>query len=198
VSSPRSSLRPPPTVALAKGTIFLNARAFVTHRFGAEAWGALVASLPSPAREALAEIVAMGWYDASLQPAVYRAMQARLGRGEPAVLRDLARFAADEDLHGIYRMFLRFASPGYVLEKGMAYWSRFQSTGEWTVHRASPTRAGAVLRGFSTADAAVCHYLAAYMARMMELAGARGVRVEHVRCRARGEAECAFDGEWSA
>ena len=196
--SPRSSLRPPPSVALAKGTIFLNARAFVTRRFGAEAWSALVSSLPSHAREALAEIVAMGWYDAGLQPAVYSAMQARLGRGEPTVLRELARFAADEDLHGIYRMFLRFASPGYVLEKGMAYWSRFQSTGEWSVDRASSTRAMAVLRGFSTADAAVCHYLAAYMTRMMELAGARDVRVEHVRCRARGEADCAFDGAWSA
>jgi hypothetical protein len=70
LASPRSSLRPPSTVALAKGTIFLNARAFVACRFGEEAWGAIVASLPLGAREALAEIVAMGWYDASLQPAI--------------------------------------------------------------------------------------------------------------------------------
>ncbi len=173
-------------------------RSFVEQRFGAEAWTELLASLTLEASATLAQAVAVGWYDTHLQPELYRAMDSRFGRADLALVTELGRFAADEDLHGIYRMFLRFASPGYVLEKGMAYWSRFQSTGRWEVTRTSPRSARAALVGFTTADEAVCRYLAAYMTRMMELAGARSVRVEEVRCRARGESDCTFEGTWRA
>ena len=42
----------------------------------------------------------------------------------------------------------------------------------------------------------MCAELTGYIARVMELAGAEGVRMTHPLCRARGASECHFELAW--
>lgn len=179
----------------AKGTNLLLIEAFVRQRFGSNGWERVLAALSELDRATLGEVVAVGWYDFELQLRLLRAADGVLGDGSLAT--EFGRFEAEEDLTKIHRLFLRLASPAFVLEKSGEYWNRFYSAGHWDVSRQGERAATAVLCDVDPADELFCRYLTAYVTRMFELIGARSPAVVHTECRGRGEPRCVFRGSWS-
>ncbi len=183
-------------VARAKGTNILNVKAYVVARHGPEAWPAIVATLSAEDRAEVDEILAVGWYDLALVMRVFRAFDATHGVAEPLLMEHYGAFAAELDLTQIHRLFLRMANPAYVIEKSGEYWHRFFDSGKWTVVRDTPTSATATLAGFGAVEALFCRMLTSYVRRMFELVGAKHVKTEHKRCRARGDEACVVVGSW--
>ena len=183
-------------VPLEKGIICANARTFVEDRFSAQEWSDLVKRMDPEDAATLHGLVATAWYDVGLVMRLFRRMIADLGDGDDAFLESFARFQAERDLTVTYRLFFRLANPAFVLEKAMSYWSRFHDSGQWIIERRSPTSANGTLLDFDVADALFCRHLGAYIKRMFELVGANDTRVEHVRCRARGDGKCEFAVSW--
>lgn len=186
----------PVGVALSKGTNFLRVRAFLTARFGPNAWKELVATFSADEQDTLASIVTVGWYSQELDARLLLKADQIFGHGDTQLATELGRFAAEMDLNGIQRMFLRLANPVIVLEKSRDYWSRFNTTGIWTVERLSPLAAIGTLRGCGTPSLCKCALVSAYIVRMFELVGAERMTFEHTACRCRGEAACVFEGAW--
>jgi hypothetical protein len=179
-----------------KGVVFLSRREFVRVTEGPAAWPTIVARLDADDRAALDAVVAVGWYPTEMLFRLSRAIVAsRPSVASQRIARqEMGRFVADHQLTTIYRLFLRAASPTYILDKIVAYWSRVHDHGEWTVDM-STGQASASLRGFSV-DAEFCVELTAYVARMFELTGAKNVTVAHPECRGRGAPACTFSGSW--
>jgi hypothetical protein len=123
--------------------------------------------------------------------------RAALGEAPETSARAYGRFAAGHDLTTLHRVFFRFASPIYVLEKSTQYWSRFHDRGKWRIARPRPYSAVAELVGAGIVDAIFCETLLAYITRLFELVGARQPRWSHTKCRANGAENCVFAGEWS-
>ncbi|MGH7297991.1 MAG: hypothetical protein ACRELB_23835, partial [Polyangiaceae bacterium] len=109
---------------------------------------------------------------------------------------DVGRFAAEHDLKTIHRLFLRLASPAYVIERSASFWRRFQDSGTWTVERTPPNRVRATLRGWGAQDELTCVRLGAYMFRLFQLVGAKNGALERVACRSRGDPACVFEARW--
>jgi len=183
-------------VAKVKGVVVLNVRAFVIAREGREAWERVLAALAPEDRDVLAGAIPVGWYDMSTYERIHRALIDTLGGGDPAIMIALGRYAAEQDLKTIHRLFLRAANPAYVLERAAEYWARFQDSGTWSIVREAPDRVHATLAGWGSEDEATCVRLGGYIQRLFELVGARDVVVQRPRCRARGDDACVFAGAW--
>ena len=180
-----------------KGTNLLNIAAFVRETFDDAAWQRVVATLDEPSQRALAEVVAVGWYDYALELSALRAVETVLGRGDGSLADALGHFQAEEDLTKIHRLFLRLASPAFVLEKSGEYWRRFYTGGRWVVTREGQRAATGRLFDVEPPEALFCQYLVGYIQRMFELVGAGSPIVTHAECRAQGDARCMFRGSWS-
>jgi hypothetical protein len=182
-------------VARTKGHTFGHVQRFSKERFGERAWPDLLSELSSSDQQALAEVVAVGWYDLDLYARLIRALDNRYGRGDLALLDDLGRYEAEQDYRGIFRLFFRMASPAYMVEKTADYWRRFHDAGDWAIERRGSTAVWGALSGWGVDDA-LCRELVAYVKRAIELVGGKDVSLEHPRCRARGSSRCEYLMNW--
>lgn len=190
-------------MAKVKGVVILNGRDYALARGGEAAWERVIERLGSEDRQALTEVIPVGWYEMGLYDRTNRALAEALGGGggeggdgAEEVMKAAGRFAAEHDLKTIQRMFLRLATPVYVIERSTSYWRRFQDTGEWKVVREPPRGVRATLEGWGSEDELTCVRLAAYMFRLFQLVGAKNGTLERVACRVRGDPACVFEGEW--
>jgi predicted hydrocarbon binding protein len=183
--------------AVTKGIGFTNVRNFVKEKWGDEGWEAVLQRLRPDDRDVLASVVPIGWYSLALYAQLIRAVDEVHGYGDLSVLVQLGRYEAEKDLTTIHRMLLRLVNPATVVEKSMDYWRRFHDTGTWNIRRVSPTEVEGLLEGWGVVDHALCRELGGYLARLLELVGARSVVVEHPRCRANGDADCFFSARWA-
>jgi predicted hydrocarbon binding protein len=183
-------------VALTKGIGFANVRAFVTERHGESAWSTVVESLEPEEQQVLQSIVPVGWYDLALYAKLIRRVDAQLGGGNLHLVLALGRFEAERDLTTIHQFFLKFFRTSYAVEQTPKYWSRFHDTGVWTMRVEGDRALTGSLADWGVVDAALCRELVGYLARTLELVGARDVRLDHPQCRARGAARCEFKARW--
>jgi hypothetical protein len=183
-------------VPKSKGTNLLHMRSYVERMHGPAAWQKVLASLSGEDHAIVSALSPSGWYELGTQHRLLRAVDQVVGKGDLALVPEIGRYEADQDLSTIHRLFVRFTSPAYVLEKAGEYWRRFYDTGKWEVVRGNGTATGR-LEDFGLVDDAFCAYLGAYIHRMFHLAGARSGLLEHTECRARGGEACVFVGRWT-
>ncbi len=182
-------------MASVKGVIFLNARTFALEQHGEEGWRSLLDALDPRDREELASMIAIGWYDIGLYDRVHATMERVLGKGDFALMHRLGRFSAEADLNVIHRTLMKMARPAVLFEKYPELWRRYQDSGEWSLTR-EDKRARGVLTGWASREEACLVRLAGGIERMLELLGARGVKVTRAKSTARGDAVCELIIDW--
>ena len=183
-------------MAQSKGIVLVTFKHFVHKRFGEAGWNTLLEALSAADQTELKLAVTIGWYDFFLRVRAVSTMDRVLGQGDGQLIRDWGHFGAESDLTTVQRAFLRLANPAYLIEKAGTYWRRFYDWGEWTVIRDNPCAATGTLAGSPVRDEIYCTELTAYLARMLELAGAKGVEVQHPQCHGRGNPLCVFVATW--
>jgi hypothetical protein len=184
--------------ALTKGVNFVNARAFVEQRAGRiGAWTQVGEGMSPDDRRMLESIIAIGWYPLAAYARLIRRIDAVLGTGDLAVVTRLGRFEAERDLKTLHRIFLRLATPTFLLDQTASYWGRFHDTGVWTIEKLSSRSAIGHLDAWGCVDEALCRELLAYLMRAFELTGGKSVQMDHPTCRARAGARCTFTLHWT-
>lgn len=141
---------------------------------------AVLARLPAETREAFEyrRIVASGWYPTRWYVAVLAALRDEAGRRD--IVRDVGRACVDADVGSVWRLVMKVASPETVFASSSRYFSNIYDPGKLTILERRP---GHVLarwhecEGFSQL---MWEEIVASCERLLELAGAREVRI-HVR-----------------
>lgn len=182
-------------VASLKGISFLDVTLFTQRRFGDEGWSAVLAAMDSADRLTLASIVSVGWYELALYARLLRQLAQVHDGGSLRIVEECGRFGVEHDLKTVHKMFMRMASPAFILDQATQFWGRFQNSGEWTIERSAKGCTG-TLRGWAVDDV-LCSELRGYLAGLLAHGnGGESVRVTHPRCRARGADECVFVSSW--
>ena len=177
-----------------KGNVFRNLRKFSERRFGEAAWSDFLARCDPEPREIIRSALPIGWYPTTAIFHAFKVFATLDADPSSALLQEFGRYSAEADLTLLYRAFLRLADPAYVIEKAAEYWSRFHERGRWTTKRTEEGATGELAEFPSTVE--FCAVNTAYIERMFELAGAKRVKCEHTRCRARGHATCVWTTRW--
>jgi predicted hydrocarbon binding protein len=183
-------------LAITKGITFTHARSYVEETYGPEGWSDVLAASPRDDRAILGSIVAVGWYDLGAYARLLRTIDETFGKGDLELLAAIGRYGAEKDITTVYRLFFRLQSPAYAIEKIAEYWRKFHDTGVWTVERQGDGHAHGTLRDWGYVDRTLCREMISYMTRVLQLVGAKDVRLAHPLCRAEGEKECFFTLRW--
>jgi hypothetical protein len=181
-----------------KGTIFIATQMFATQEFGPQAVERILGELTKEDRELLAGISAVGWYPVEPILRFHHALE-RLhgnGSGKFEVCERLGEFSAEWAIKGILKIFVRFRSPQFLMEKNGTVWTRYHDTGRWEMDPEQPQRMSGKLKDFAVRDEAFCARLRGWVKGAVRMTGGRDPRVTEPRCRCRGDEYCEFAIEW--
>lgn len=180
-----------------KGTIFTATKLFTEDAFGCEAVERCMQELDASDRELLRGISAVGWYPVEPILHYHHALERVCGNGGGfAVCERLGAFSAEWAIKGILKIFVRFKTPHFLLQKNGTVWSRYHDTGRWEMGPEAPTRLTGRLHDFAVRDEAFCARLRGWVAGAVEMTGGREPRVSESSCRCHGADYCEFVVEW--
>lgn len=98
-----------------------------------ELWRRIESAMPSDTREFYqSEIYANSWYPRRHLHDLMRAFCSTVD-GPEEELRELGSMAARYQIHVIYRLFLKFATPAMVFNRASSVWTRQTTVGSFTV-----------------------------------------------------------------
>jgi len=181
-----------------KGTIFIATQMFTEQTFGADAVARCMQQLDASDRDLLAGISAVGWYPVEPILRYHHALERVYGNGGDRfeVCERLGQFSAEWAIRGILKMFVRFKSPQFLMQKNGTVWSRYHDTGRWEMGPEQPQRMTGKLHEFAVRDAAFCARLRGWVKGAVKMTGGRDPQVSEPTCRCRGGEHCEFVVEW--
>jgi hypothetical protein len=109
-----------------KGAGFLSLLKVVRGRLPPAAFAEMVARLPKDTRHLIEHPpLPVAWIANHHTRVLLDELYLRVLRGNDAELEEIARLAMMSDLNTLYKMFIRFASPQYVIDRGSRIWETY-------------------------------------------------------------------------
>ncbi|MDD9967990.1 MAG: hypothetical protein OXR73_17270 [Myxococcales bacterium] len=179
-----------------KGTIYLSTALFTEQRFGSEATNRVIAALPEEDQQVLRDVTAIGWYPTAPIMAFHRKLDELYGSGDLALCVEVGKFSAEWTLNAVLKMFLRFRTPNWLMERSSSLWVRFHDSGRWEILEDPNVPLLARLHDFKVRDEAFCARFQGWLHGAIELTGGKEAHVTHPRCACKGGRFCEFNGRW--
>jgi hypothetical protein len=169
---------------------------YVRRELTPEQYKAVLASLPpDQARLLSGELLASELVPLPVVNTFTKAAAGQKGQGVEAFAHGAGRFGADLGLKTVYKFIMALLSPQSVLRAAPMMWKKVYDSGTILVETGD-TDATIRVRDF-LADPAGCGRITGWFEVIAERS-TKGSRTRHVTCKARGDAECAWEFHWSA
>lgn len=183
-------------VANVKGSA-LDARVrWVKTEKGEESLKALFSRLAPEHREICAGVILpSSWYPFATFVHVNEVIDATFGKGDLALVPEIARFAADYNLPTLYKFFYSVSSVSFILGMASRLWRMNYDAGELRVVQGT-NEATMLIEGWPDPHRAHCLSVLGWAARSAELSGGKDVTTAMPRCRANGDAACELHLRW--
>ncbi len=191
------------TEGRAKGALLVHLREHVIRGAGAEAWERIVRASSAPDREYLGALLLTGsWYPVGVWN---RALGAHLATRPAEEARDemmaIAERVADSDMHTLFKVTLRLASPAMVAARAGSLWGRYFDRGTLTSMETAPAHWRLTLEAPTAEDEGpsepICaHGLVGWAQQALRLAGATHAVVQHTKCRFAFARYCEYRVTW--
>jgi len=136
------------------------------------------------------------WYPFADFVSLIRAMDRVFGRGDLAFVPPLARYAAEQALTTIYKVFYKVGSPEFIITRAARVWSQYYTSGHLQVLPLGPKRVRLLLEDFETPAREHCLSVRGWIEQTLEMSGGRNIRVDELQCRAQGKPQCEFMCSW--
>lgn len=136
------------------------------------------------------------WYPLQHLIDLSRAIDQVKGSGDGTLILELGRKSAHEAVRGIYRIFFKFGSPEFVIQRAAQVWSRYYDSGQLQVDLLGPGHAQVTLNDFDTPAHEHCLSVSGWIRGMLEASGAKNVATAVSQCRKQGARVCGFEARW--
>jgi hypothetical protein len=110
--------------------------------------------------------------------------------------RIMGRFSADVALTGIYKFFIQFGSPKYIIERGGRIFASYFQPSEMVVVNVASNSLLAHITIFPEPDEMVENNIAGWMERALEISGCKNVKIEITKSLARMDKVTEFSFSW--
>jgi hypothetical protein len=154
----------------------------------------------SPATRSVLErpIITSNMYPYETFTDLLRGIDAKLGRGDLKLCREIGDAAARQDMSGVFKVMLAVLSPRTTLQRSNLFWSKYCDTGSLVVVSDDPDDTRIRLEGFTGIDEAHCQLMVGWIGRFAMMTGGKDVVVEHSACVHHGATACEWSGRWLA
>ena len=180
-----------------KGNQVILAKKYFTQRFGVEAVKNVIAGMSEVNRPVLEKTLMSGaWESEEAYGEFIGRADALLGSGNYEAARACGYYMAKEGAPITYKIFFRVGDPAFVIERAGRFWHQVHNNGELTITKTGKTSVIGRLTGKAFPSKAFCASLAGYFHGILELCGAKDIRVQETQCCATGAKTCEFDTSW--
>lgn len=185
-------------MARVKGTAVLSSATYLKELLGEESFIELLGELSPEARKVFSgTILSAGWYEFSFVLELMKRAETRLPRGARSLAWEMGRHSAESGLKTVYKIFFKVADVGFILKRASTVFSNYYDSGTMTVAAQDHGTATLVVTGFDQPSTYGCDRLLGWMEKLLELTGAKNIRMSHPKCRVRGDDRCEYRGHWS-
>lgn len=180
-----------------KGFVVLSRRQFIEQTFGADVWERVIAALPEADRRVMnGVLLASSWVPLSAVIALDEALIGVVGGRADEAFRALGRKSAETNLPTLQANLLKGKTPQKFLAQVPAIY-RLYYEGGTRDYQPTGERSGTITTtGAEYTTWGECLTVMGWHERALELCGAKGVRITHPVCKARGGAVCRYDLRW--
>ncbi len=181
---------------LVKGAVIKPMLRFVKERYAGlhDAWKS---SLTDETRMVMEQGIVTSWYPigrAMIEPT--EALCKLVDESDDEVAWELGRFSADFALRGIFRIFVRLGSPGFIVKRASHVFSTYYTNSVLRVADSGPRGATVTILEFPEPHRLVERRIGGFMERAVEISGARVVRSEVVSALSAGDERTEFLFTW--
>ncbi|QRO00350.1 TIGR02265 family protein [Archangium violaceum] len=181
-----------------KGSVLITRLNLLRKQGGVERLQQVLQRLPAADRKVLEGVIMpIGWYPLELNLRLDDAIAGALSPKERArAFVEMGRASAEENLQGPHHVFIRKGDPHFLLSHAPEIYRLYYAVGSRTYEKTGAR--SAVLRtvGAESVTEADCLTIIGWHQRAIEMSGGRDVRVDHPKCRARGNGYCEYLCSW--
>lgn len=178
-----------------KGGLLRARFLFVALNHGPDAWSRIVATLPEPDQQALAEIAIDNWYALATLERVDHAIVEELHGVSAETYDQLGEFSATTSLSGPFISLVNPDIHSFLGQSALIH-RTYQDFGAPKYEPLSETSGLLTIKYDIAPPLSFCASGAAYFRHAIELCGARSARITHTRCKGRADAVCEFYITW--
>lgn len=139
--------------------------------------------------------ISAGWYPLVHYRAIFGAAMQATGR-DIDLVRELGRFSTQQDFRGIYRLLTFVLSPEFLMRRSPGIFGRYYDTGSLTVEVPRDGVCEAQYRDCVGFDRVLWEDVIAGSSTILEVCGAREIKVTRVRGGGDGDDELHCIAEW--
>lgn len=142
-------------------------------------------------------LMPIGWYPLDLNLRLDAAIVESLpSRERNKAFIGMGRASAEDNLNGPHHVFIRKGDPHFLLSHAPEIYRLYYAVGTRAYEKTGPR--GGILRtvGAESVTEADCLTIIGWYQRAIEMSGGRDVRIEHTKCRARGNGHCEYVCAW--
>lgn len=183
-----------------KGSVLIARLKLLAKQGGTGRVEAVLQRLPPADRKVLEGVIMpIGWYPLELNLRLDSAIAEALSpRDRNKAFVDMGRASAEDNLNGPHHVFIRKGDPHFLLSHAPEIYRLYYAVGSRSYEKTG-ARSG-VLRtmGAESVTHEDCLTIIGWYQRAIEMSGGRDVRIDHPRCRARGNGHCEYHCAWEA
>lgn len=180
-----------------KGNQILLAKKYFAQRFGQEALARVIGEMSGKNRLIMqGPIASAAWVSDEAHVEFLAAADKILGAGDFKLDRECGRYMAQEGIPRIYKVFIQFGDPGFVISRADRFWAQVHTSGELQIIPTAKNSAVAKLTNKTFPHKAFCASLAGYFEGVLELCGAKEISVKEIHCVCDNAKACEFAAGW--
>lgn len=185
-------------MAQIKGSLLISRMKFLDEHATPEQRQRVFNLLQPECRRALSgAILPVTWYPIPYVYELMEAMEKVMAQGSDCFIEDIGRFSARQASRGIYNLFFCLGNPEFILRRCPSFWSQLMNTGRIEVVVTGQRRATLSLRRFDQQLPRIfLRSLAGWTQGLLEVSGAKNVRVEILQWPAPDNFDTVFSAAW--
>lgn len=181
-----------------KGTAINSIPEFIRRKFGPEGLSKWLNALSESARRVYnGAVLAGNWYPVKeIMEEPTRKMCELFYRGDVRGAREGGRFSAEMGLKGVYRIFVKWGSPEFLIRKASTIFSSYYQPSEIRVVAEEERKTVVHITQFSEPSLLIENRIAGWMERALEISGCTNVKILITQSLAKGSPYTEFVATW--
>ncbi len=179
-----------------KGTAVKSIKEFVKSKFP-DKYVEWLDSLSEPSRFITNSVVTSGWYplqEAAIEPTqkVGRMFYQDIKKGAW----ECGRYSAESALTGIYKIYVKFSSPGHIMDRASRIFQAYYRPSNIEVIHKTAKSVTVAIDQFPQPDSTIEYRIAGWMECALEISGCKNVLVNTKSSMAHGDKNTTFEMTW--
>jgi predicted hydrocarbon binding protein len=172
----------------------LNAAKFIEEHFGREALQEVLGACSPAVRETYTSTTVINWHPAEELCELVEVAESKLSIAHRKLIEEIGAAGARANMQGmVLRLAFYWGKPEFLIKRAASMWRQFNDEGEMELLMFDDRRARVEVRGIKQPRESFCRLLTGWCTEVSTALGAQNATVQHVRCRARGDANCFWE-----